>query len=176
MLCRLSKIISGILKDLYGIKRLDMDKQVDVIQKYDSQLVEWRGEISDFLDLPNPDVMITVFRRQHTVLLLAFSHAMILLHRPALLRKTATLPGNHDSQTNPPQDKRSSSVWKCMEAAGRIVSKLRELTEKKQMYQAFWVRMQDLVRWHHTDYAEVHSLLRVFGTCRALHLCHTEPL
>ena len=146
MLHRLSKIISGILKDLYGIKRLNIDKQVDVIQKYDNQLVEWRREICDFLDLSNPDVMITVFRRQHTVLQLAFSHAMILLHRPALLRKTTTLPGNHDSQVNPLQAKLSSSVSKCMDAAGKIVSKLRELSEKKQMYQAFWVRTQHLVR------------------------------
>lgn len=110
------------------------------MQLYDGRLRQWRHDIRSFLDLPNVDVLMTVYLRQHTVLQFAYSHAVILLHRPALLRRTSTTAANHN---NVLQSNLSLSVQKCLEAATTIVSKLRELTEKGQMYAGFWASIAE---------------------------------
>ncbi|EXJ80154.1 hypothetical protein A1O1_08296 [Capronia coronata CBS 617.96] len=135
---KLSKIISGILRDLYGIKKMSLEALVEAVARYDGRLTEWRSEISGFLDLPNADLMVVVYQRQYTVLNLAYCHAVILLHRPFLLRRSASSSSVGVGQMESLQTKINSSIQKCLQAACKIISILRELTEKNRMYHAFW--------------------------------------
>lgn len=84
---RLLKIVSAILRELYGIRRLSHERQEEVIRLHDARLAQWREELADFLDISNTDIMMPLFRRQHATLHLAYSHAIILLHRQALLQR-----------------------------------------------------------------------------------------
>ncbi|KAI1390440.1 fungal-specific transcription factor domain-containing protein [Hypoxylon trugodes] len=133
---KLLKIISGILRDLYGIRRPSHEKQEEVTQLYDARLVQWREELGAFLDITNTEIMMPIFRRQHSVLHMAYSHAIILLHRQALLVRPSASAMRHEHavQMGP-----QYSVRRCLDAANIIVMKLRELVEKQQMYSAFWV-------------------------------------
>lgn len=125
-----------MLRDLYGLKRPSHGKQEEVTQLYDDVLIQWRDDISDFLDFTKTEMLTPIFRRQHTVLLLAYSQAIILLHRQALLIKSHT-PVNRQASALRPTSQ--YSVNRCLTAATAIVTKLRQLTERQQMYSAFWV-------------------------------------
>ncbi|CAG9977981.1 unnamed protein product [Clonostachys byssicola] len=132
---RLLKIVSGILRDLYGLKRLHPDKQEQTLTLYDTQLTEWRCEIGPFLDITTPKILLPIFRRQHTVLHMAHSHAVIMLHRQALLTKPSALSLRQD---NTVQGALPYGVRRCLDAAAVIVAKLRELVKQQQMCNAFW--------------------------------------
>jgi hypothetical protein len=147
---RLSQIISGILKDLYGIRRIDPAVRASITKKYATELGQWRSGIAYFLDLQPIDasLMIPLSQRQNTVLNLAFRHALILLHRPSLLSNFASLT---QTSVNPPSSLRvplDRSVADCIEAALGILAIINNLWEAKQIYRAFWVgcRIPALIR------------------------------
>lgn len=132
---RLLKIIGGILRDLYSLKRLSPKRQEEVTQSYDNRLIQWRDDLSDFLGITNTDMLMPLFRRQHTVLQLAYSQAIILLHRKALLIKPSPSKAHQGDALQPILQ---YGVQRCLDAATTIVTKLRDLIEKQQMYSAFW--------------------------------------
>ncbi|CAI6015568.1 unnamed protein product, partial [Clonostachys chloroleuca] len=132
---KLLKIVSGILRDLYGLKRLHPDKQEQTLTLYDTRLTQWRREIGPFLDITTPKVLLPIFRRQHTVLHMAHSHAVIMLHRQALLTKPSALSLRQD---NTAQGGLPYGVRRCLDAATVIVAMLRELVKQQQMCSAFW--------------------------------------
>lgn len=168
------KIIGGILRDLYGLKRLSPEKQEYVTQSYDKNLTQWRNELKDFLGIINTEMLRPLFQRQHTVLELAHSQAIILLHRHALLTKS---PLSIVRQDNTVQANTQYSVRRCLDAATTIVTKLRGLVEKKQMYSAYWVCPRCFVHWVCLiTRPAVHSLLCILCTCCTLSLCDTKSL
>ncbi|XHG09656.1 hypothetical protein AWENTII_012699 [Aspergillus wentii] len=132
---KLSKIISGILKDLYGIRVGSLESQVQATERHESELEEWRKGIASFLDVANTDVLMVVYQRQHTVLSLAFAHAKILLHRPFLFRILASLSSGRSADI---QTAVRTGVERCLEAASRVVAIFRELCANKRMYPSFW--------------------------------------
>jgi hypothetical protein len=138
---RLSQITSGILKDLYSIRRINSALRASLTEKYSAELQKWRSGIAHFLDLRPMDtsLMIPLFQRQNTVLNLAFRHVLILLHRPLLL-------SNFESLTKPSVDVPNGlkvaadrSVAECLEAALGILGIVNDLCEGRQLYRAFWV-------------------------------------
>jgi hypothetical protein len=138
---RLSQIISGILKDLYSIRRINSTLRMSLTKKYSEELRKWRDGISHFLDLHPMDtsLMIPLFQRQNTVLNLAFRHALILLHRPSLLSNFASLT---KPSTDEPDDLRTltdNGVADCRQAALDVLRIVNDLCEAGQLYQAFWV-------------------------------------
>ncbi|KAL4991463.1 hypothetical protein BDW68DRAFT_198706 [Aspergillus falconensis] len=135
---KLSKIISGILRDLYGIRRVTLLSQSAAAAKHGAELAQWRHEISAFVDLPSVDMLVLTYQRQYTVLNLAFYHAQILLYRPFILKdfKNLALPASHES--NHLSESVSENIRHCLEAAMKITSILRDLCENGKMYQTFW--------------------------------------
>ncbi|KAH8425113.1 fungal specific transcription factor domain-containing protein [Aspergillus melleus] len=133
--------VSGILRDLYGLKRPSYPRQEEVTQLYDNQLKQWHDDLGDFLEITKTELMMPIFRRQHTVLQLAYSHAIILLHRQALLTKPSTSNINHE---NASRMSLQYSTGRCLDAATAIVTKLRELILKQEMYSAYWARKVSL--------------------------------
>ncbi|KAL4884774.1 hypothetical protein BJY04DRAFT_233051 [Aspergillus karnatakaensis] len=134
---KLSKIISGILRDLYGIRRVTLHAQSAAAAKYGAELNHWRTELSAFVDLPSVDMLMLTYQRQYTVLNLAFYHAQILLYRPFILKdfKNLALPA-HDS--NNLSITVNQNIQHCLKAALKIASILRDLCENGKMYHTFW--------------------------------------
>lgn len=140
----LSRIISHILRDLYAIRPPSLSSRVALTAKYSNELINWRKALSRFLDADGIDtsLLIPLFQRQRNVLNLAYYHALILVYRPFLLSNFASLnsqsrrvrgaPGTPDMEKN---------VAACLDAAISITVIVNELTEGRQIFRAFWVRL-----------------------------------
>lgn len=143
---------------------------------YDNRLLQWRDNIGAFLDITKTEVMLPIFRRQHTVLHLAHSHAIIMLHRQALLAKPSAFTMRPE---NTAQADLQYSIQRCLGAATNIVTMLRRLVESQQMYSAFWVsvpcRPEDILFEKHADSTNSlliimyspRSSLCIYTSCRA---------
>ncbi|KAH8602909.1 fungal-specific transcription factor domain-containing protein [Bisporella sp. PMI_857] len=136
---RLSKIISGILKELYGIRRQSISAQLATSRRYDGKLNHWRQSISSFLDSTDASLLRTIFQRQHTALRLSYFHAKILLHRPFLLGNLITgIQASSTRQREEDQRMINENIDECMKAARNIVQIVHDMCEGHQMFQAFW--------------------------------------
>ncbi|KAE8138932.1 fungal-specific transcription factor domain-containing protein [Aspergillus pseudotamarii] len=136
---KLSRIISGVLHDLYGIHRSTLTAQASAAEKYGAKMTEWRKELSQFLDLPNVNIMKVTYQRQYTVLNLAFYHAQILLYRPFLLKGFTLLTKEPSRRNDKLQGTIDQNIKSCLEAAMKVVSIVHDLSAKGRMYRAFWV-------------------------------------
>lgn len=139
---KLSKIISGILRDLYGIRRVTLQSQSVATTKYGAELAQWRKEISAFIELPSVDMMMVTYQRQYTVLNLAFYHAQILLYRSFILRDFKNLAIPAADENNHLSKSVNQNIQTCLEAAMKITSILRDLCENGRMYHTFWVSLE----------------------------------
>lgn len=164
---RLLRIVSGILRDLYGIKRPTPERQEDLVRGYDARLVQWHEELKDFLDINKTEILATTFRRQHTVLNMAYSHAIILLHRQSLLMRS---PLSLSREEDACQNGLTYSILRCLDAATTIVKRLRDLVAKKQMYSAFWVSKSLVMLFCDTLTREQFTHYYVFSALVALYL------
>ncbi|KAE8359476.1 fungal-specific transcription factor domain-containing protein [Aspergillus caelatus] len=135
---KLSKIISGVLHDLYGIQRSTLTAQASAAAKYGAEMAQWRKELSEFLDLPNVNIMKITYQRQYTVLNLAFYHAQILLYRPFLLKGFTLLTKEPSRRNDKLQGTIDQNIKSCLEAAMKVVSIVHDLSAKGRMYRAFW--------------------------------------
>ncbi|KAE8378035.1 fungal-specific transcription factor domain-containing protein [Aspergillus bertholletiae] len=135
---KLSKIISGILHDLYGIQRLALATQASAATKYGAEMAQWRRELSEFLDLPSVNLLKVTYQRQYTVLNLAFYHALILLYRPFLLKGFTPLTKDPSGRNDGLQGTIDQNIKSCLEAAMKVVSIVRDMCTNGRMYRAFW--------------------------------------
>lgn len=136
---RLAQIISGILKDLYGIRPLRPEIRDAFARKHTDELRRWRQGIAHFLDV-EASLLNMLFQRQSNVLRLAYAHAMILVHRPFLLSNFADLTRrSYPSKTADKQSRTDESVAECLKAAMSILGIVSDLCEGGQNFRAFWV-------------------------------------
>lgn len=136
------KILSNILRELYSIRPPSFATRVALSAKYAEALLEWRHNLSRFLDADNVDasLLIPVFQRQRNVLNLAYYHALILVYRPFLLSNFASLNNrNSFSRRAPGTLQMDKNVADCLDAAVHITAIVNELSEAGQLYRAFWV-------------------------------------
>ncbi|KAL5334812.1 hypothetical protein BJX70DRAFT_391120 [Aspergillus crustosus] len=136
---KLSRIISGILRDLYGIRRVTLHSQSIAAAKHGAELDQWRAELSVFVDLPSVDMLMLTYQRQYTVLNLAFYHAQILLLRPFVLKDFKSLALPVSSESNYISKTVDQNTQRCLGAALKITNILRDLCENGKMYHTFWV-------------------------------------
>ncbi|KAF9875403.1 hypothetical protein CkaCkLH20_07223 [Colletotrichum karsti] len=140
---RLSRILSGILHDVYSIRPASTSAKFSFTTKYTADLKAWRSDISRFLD---PDMnavpLVMIFQRQRNVLNLAYWHTMILTHRPHLLSNFARLKNGNSSQRRPRDDaheqQTKESVRECLDSAMSIVQTVDDMIQAGQLYRAFW--------------------------------------
>lgn len=143
LLCRLSQIISNILRDLYSIHPPSSTIRLSLADQYSKSLQEWRNKFTGFLDAKGVDtsLLIPLFQRQRNVLNLSYWHALILVHRPFLLRDFANLHkrSSYHSRETSTASHVDKNVFSCLQAAMEITNVVNHLTEAGQLYQAFWV-------------------------------------
>ncbi|KAM0329414.1 hypothetical protein ACHAQA_004721 [Verticillium albo-atrum] len=136
---RLSRVLSGILKDIYSIRPTSSTEKYRLTAKYTKDLEAWRADMSRFLDPDaNAAPLIPIFQRQRNVLNLAYWHTMILTHRPLLLSNFARLRSFKKKKSASPAFKTEESVRQCLEAATNIVDTVNNIIQAGQLYRAFW--------------------------------------
>ncbi|KAI5245337.1 hypothetical protein E4T42_06819 [Aureobasidium subglaciale] len=129
---KLARILSGILKEQYSINPLPNSSQALVTIKYDAALQSWHADSSAFVTKTWQDILLMAppFSRQCEVLIHAYSHAVILLHRPLLLCDVRS----HDDRV---AVQRSAEA--CIDAALTILDSFVKSCEGGRMFGAFWV-------------------------------------
>ncbi|RYO92581.1 hypothetical protein DL766_008737 [Monosporascus sp. MC13-8B] len=137
---KLARIISKILRDLYSIKPISASCRAVRTQRISKDLSDWRVELARFLDADvfSTSLLIPIFQRQRNVLNLTYWHAIILTHRPFVLRDFARLSQQGGSACNEnPQTE--ESMQQCLMAAMNTVNTIDDITKNRQMFRAFWI-------------------------------------
>lgn len=128
---RLGRILSKILRRLYGIKPLDRAARHQVISEIGAEIDSWRDDLPAFLNPEKVDsrLLKPLFQRQSNLLTIASGHARILLYRPCFF------------SDHPPTSERlgtQANVQKCVDAAMSIVEVVDRMVEANQFYAASW--------------------------------------
>jgi hypothetical protein len=175
LIFRLAKILSHILHDLYSIRPPSLPVRVTLSAKYSENLLNWRQNLSQFLDAEGVDtsLLIPLFQRQRNVLNLAYYHALILVHRPFLLSNFASLNGcNGSARGAPGTSDMDKNVAECLNAAMNITKIVNELTEGRQIFRAFWVSSLLLGGSKLTEF-QVHTIFCIL--CSGYFVCLHNP-
>lgn len=118
--------------------------------------------------------MIPIFQRQRNVLNLTYWHAVLLTHRPFLLGSFAKRSQQDDNaRAEDPQTR--ESIEQCIKAAMTIANTIDDISQKRQMFRAFWVRGSLFLRVALTSVTD-YCLLRLHGEHRPLPICHTKKI
>ncbi|KAL8404672.1 hypothetical protein RB594_009507 [Gaeumannomyces avenae] len=143
---KLSRILAGVLRDLYGIKPPSRSERLRLADKYTKLLFEWRGQVAYLLDTGGDSSMfVPIVLRQRDVLKLAFWHSQILVHRPFLLGSFASLAshGSRHRQNNAQPAMRSAeaedNVRLCLDAATNIARLVHDIDSADQLYSTMFL-------------------------------------
>ncbi|KAF5650834.1 hypothetical protein F25303_4211 [Fusarium sp. NRRL 25303] len=137
---KLSRIIGGVLVDVYSIEPMTVTQRLTHRAKYMQELKDWRSQMSSFLD-QDPAIaaqLILIYQRQRNVLNLAYWHTVILTNRPLLLSNFARLTSSRRQVEDERKAQLDESATDCLNAAMNIVGIVDMLVQSKQLFRAFW--------------------------------------
>ncbi|KAF5022815.1 hypothetical protein F66182_5109 [Fusarium sp. NRRL 66182] len=137
---KLACIISRILRSLYSVKPISVNRRAEETQHISKDLAEWRAEFSQFLDADyfSTTFLVPIVQRQRNVLNLTYWHAIILTHRQAVLNNFARI-SRQNRRGSENDALTQESVQQCLQAAMDTVGLIDEMTDHGQMFRAFWV-------------------------------------
>lgn len=145
---KLTRIVSLVLRDLYSIRPPSLGRRIELSAKYTADLHAWRNSLSGFLAGSSPQggiesqSLIPIFQRQRSVLNLAYHHAILLIHRPFLLRDFASLthmPTHPNWGTNPNKTYDTTpNITACLEAAMAITRVVNDVFRSSNLFRSFW--------------------------------------
>lgn len=145
---RLAQIAERISREVYSIKPVciflilcqycaDCEIQIPnnlrlaASHRLGAALREWKSSLPPFLGSVNPSSLIPTFRRQSTALKLSYCHAVMLAHRPFLLKNRLD---DNDSM----QDLAKDSLHECILAARSVLDAVDRVAREGRMFHAFW--------------------------------------
>ncbi|KAJ5279978.1 hypothetical protein N7478_005350 [Penicillium angulare] len=127
---KLSRILARASQDLYSIKPIERDQEIKSVRKLMSQIAQWQSELPPiFTDTVCPSSLITVFRRQSTVIRLARFHAVMFVTRPLLL---------WDCSHEPDSAELIQFLQSCVTTARDTLEVVLDLVKDNQLFRAFW--------------------------------------
>ncbi|KAE8135133.1 hypothetical protein BDV38DRAFT_294798 [Aspergillus pseudotamarii] len=140
---KLSRILSGVLSDIYAIQPMSITERLSHTTKYMSELKSWRRDMAGFLDQPSSNAapLVLIYQRQRNVLNLAYWHTVILTNRPLLLTNFARLTNNTRRLPREQNERRGhidGSITECLRAAMEIVTVVDTMIQAKQLFRSFW--------------------------------------
>lgn len=117
-----------------------MNLRIELANKYNKDLKDWRSNLSRFLDAEAIDssLLIPLYQRQRNVLNLAYFHAVLLVHRPFLLSNFAHLAHIDARPGYVSNIDTSQNILECLEAAMGIVQIVDDLFQGSQIWKVFW--------------------------------------
>ena len=94
-------------------------------------LREWKSSLPPLLGSVNPSSLIPTFRRQAIALKLSYCHAVMLAHRPFLLKNTSR---SDEAMRSLAKD----SLTECIAAARSVLDAVDRMAHEGHMFHAFW--------------------------------------
>ncbi|KAF1838424.1 hypothetical protein BDW02DRAFT_414425 [Decorospora gaudefroyi] len=144
---KLTRIVSLVLRDLYSIRPPSLAHRIELSSQYTADLHAWHASLSHFLSDPDElgsgadsHMLIPIYQRQRSVLNLAYHHALLLIHRPFLLRDFASLTHmpTHPNWTQNTGVSTKSNVSACLDAALAIVRVVNDVFTSSDLFRSFW--------------------------------------
>jgi hypothetical protein len=132
----LSRIISGICNDIYSIHPKPLEERLAHAGQRTAELKAWKDTLPAFLEPTkvDPSILVPIFRRQSTVLTLAYAHALILANRQFLLSNFVDLTRPASST----DERVEFHIQECVEAALVAVNTVSTFVENGMLYRTFW--------------------------------------
>ncbi|KAL6150293.1 hypothetical protein ACJQWK_00501 [Exserohilum turcicum] len=145
---KLTRIVSLVLRDLYSIRPPSLGLRIELSAKYTADLHAWHNSLSGFLAgsshqaSVDSQALVPIYQRQRSVLNLAYHHAILLIHRPFLLRDFASLthmPTHPNWGANPNTTyNTTTNIAACLEAAMAIVRVVNDVFTSSNLFRSFW--------------------------------------
>ncbi|KAF1998119.1 hypothetical protein P154DRAFT_263159 [Amniculicola lignicola CBS 123094] len=127
---KLAQIAEKISREVYSIKPVPDLERIAASHRLGGELRQWRTTLPPFLGVINPSSLIPSLRRQATALKLAYSHAVILAHRPFLLKNFS---GRDDVRALAKE-----SIRECIAAAQVVLESVDRTARDGHLFHAFW--------------------------------------
>lgn len=128
---RLAQIAEKVSREVYSIKVVPDEDRLAAAHRLGAELREWRASLPPFLGAINPSSLIPSFRRQALALRMSYSHAVMLAHRPFLLKKIA----RHDEEL---RQLARESIAECIKAAQSVLETVDRMAKEGRLFHAFW--------------------------------------
>ncbi|OAG21220.1 hypothetical protein CC77DRAFT_934198 [Alternaria alternata] len=128
---RLAQIAEKISREVYSIKPVPDQIRLAASHRLAAELRQWKASLPPFLGAVNPSSLIPTFRRQATALKLSYCHAVILAHRPFLLKNTRR--GNTEMHILA-----KDSLAECLTAARSVLEAVDRMAREGRLFHAFW--------------------------------------
>ncbi|KAF2852114.1 hypothetical protein T440DRAFT_517063 [Plenodomus tracheiphilus IPT5] len=128
---KLGQIAEKISREVYSIKPVPDHVRLTASHRLGAELRSWKAALPPFLGAINPSSLILSFRRQAIMLKLAYCHAVMLAHRPFLLKNTNRSDGNMRTMA-------AESVNECIAAAQSVLEIVDRMAREGRLFHAFW--------------------------------------
>ncbi|KAJ4377507.1 hypothetical protein N0V83_000332 [Neocucurbitaria cava] len=128
---KLSQITERILREVYTIKSVPDIARLTAAHRLGLELRAWRASLPPLLGAINPSSLIPSFRRQATMLKLSYCHAVMLAHRPFLLKNTTD---DSDEMRSLAKD----GLAECIFASRSILDAVDRMAREGRLFHAFW--------------------------------------
>jgi hypothetical protein len=127
---KLAQIAEKISREVYSIKPVPDHERIAASHRLGGELRQWRATLPPHLGVINPSSLISSFRRQATALKLAYSHAVILAHRPFLLKNLSNRADTREMA--------KESIRECISAAQSVLESVDRMARDGRLFHAFW--------------------------------------
>ncbi|KAK2015956.1 hypothetical protein LZ32DRAFT_689309 [Colletotrichum eremochloae] len=125
---RIAQIIGNTSREVYLIKPISERERVAAAHRLSEEIHEWRASLSPQLGSIRPSMLTPSFRRQATVLKLAYSHVIMHANRLFLLGNLSSSAGGGEAQ-----------VAECIGAARTVLETVDDMVaEGPPIFHAFW--------------------------------------
>ncbi|OBR12921.1 Fungal specific transcription factor [Colletotrichum higginsianum IMI 349063] len=121
---KIAQIIGNTSREVYSIKPISEQERVAAAHRLSEKIHEWRASLPPHLGSIRPSMLIPSFRRQATVLKLAYSHAIMHANRLFLL-------GSPSARSETP-------VLECIGAARTVLETVDGMAVEGPIFHAFW--------------------------------------
>lgn len=130
---RLARVLAIANKEQYALTNISDDRQLELSMITCGEIAKWQESLPPFLSgAIQAGSLIPVFRRQLTVLRLAYFHATMFATRSLLMSATKAGRSRRDSM-----DYRSQ-LRTCVRAAQHTLELVLAFVDEGQFYPAFW--------------------------------------
>ncbi|KAK0627997.1 putative transcriptional regulatory protein [Lasiodiplodia hormozganensis] len=131
---KLTRIVGRAAKEQYTMPSRTESERLASASKHNKDLRNWKAELPAYLSgAIRPSSLIPIFRRQSTVLKLAYAHAVMLVNRPFLLNLSKY--GYHSMSPNPAT---RDCVEECLAAARTAIEMVLNYITEGQPFSSFW--------------------------------------
>jgi hypothetical protein len=128
---KLAQIAERISREVYSIKSVPDGVRLDASHRLGKELHQWKASLPPLLGSVNPSSLIPSFRRQAIALRLSYCHAVMLAHRPFLLKNT--FRNSYDMRMLA-----TESLAECISAAQSVLEMVDRMAREGRMFHAFW--------------------------------------